>query len=222
MVIDEFQDILNLPDANKVLAVMRGRIQFLHPVPFIFCGSIRGKMNTIFTDHDSPFFKSALPIEVGPIDHAAFRHFIVRKFGEARIRVAPEMIERILQIARENPGDTQQLCAAVFGVTNSGDAVNEKTIQEALQQIFAEERKGYEACLVTITALQLKCLTAVARLGGRNTFAKEFLTHTGIRQPSTIRKSLSRLEDLKILFKTDNEYRYVNPFFAQWLVWMNY
>jgi AAA+ ATPase superfamily predicted ATPase len=222
VVIDEFQDILNLPDASKVLAVMRGRIQFLRSVPFVFCGSIRGKMNTIFTDHDSPFFKSALPIEVGPIDHSAFRRFIAQKFSEAKIRIAPEMIERILHIALENPGDTQQLCAAVYGVTSPNDVVGEKTIMEALQQIYAEERKGYEACLANITAMQLKCLTAVARLGGKNTFARDFLTHTGIRQPSTIRKSLSRLEYLKILFKTNHEYRYVNPFFAQWLVWMNY
>jgi AAA+ ATPase superfamily predicted ATPase len=222
VVIDEFQDILNLPEPKKVLAVMRGRIQFLHSIPFVFCGSIRGKMNTIFTDHDSPFFKSALPIEVGFIDHSAFRQFIAGKFKEARIRITPETIERIMHIARENPGDTQQLCAAVYGVANSKNAVGEKTILEALQQIFAEERKGYEACLATITALQLKCLIAVAKLGGKNTLSREFLAATGIRQPSTVRKSLTRLEDLKILFKTGNEYRYINPFFGQWLVGIGY
>jgi hypothetical protein len=222
VVIDEFQDILNLPEAYKVLAVMRGKIQFLHNVPFVFCGSIRGKMHTIFTDHDSPFFKSALPIEVGTIDHFAFRKFIARKFGEAKIRIAPETIERILHIANENPGDTQQLCAAVFDVTNPNSTVSENTLTEALQQIFAEERKGYEACLANITATQLICLVTVARLGGKNTLSGAFLAAAGIRQPSTVRKSLMRLDDLKILFKTDNEYRYVNPFFGQWLVWMNY
>lgn len=222
VVIDEFQDITNIPDANKVLAVMRGKIQFLRNVPFVFCGSIRGKMHAIFTDHDSPFFKSALPMEVGPIDHVAFRQFITRKFGEAKILISPEMIERILRLAQDNPGDTQQLCAAVYDVIDPKENVGEKTILSALQQIFAEERKGYEACLANITAMQLKCLTAVAALGGKNTLSRDFLTHTGIRQPSTVRKSLSRLEDLKILFKTNNEYRYVNPFFGQWLVGMNY
>jgi AAA+ ATPase superfamily predicted ATPase len=222
VVIDEFQDILNLPDARKVLAVMRGKIQFLHAVPFVFCGSIRGKMNAIFTDHDSPFFKSALPIEVGPIDHAAFAQFIAKKFGEARIRTTAGMVEKILQIAKENPGDTQQLCSAVCDVTRPGDAVGETTTADALQQIYAEERKGYEACLARITSAQLKCLIAVARLGGKNTLAREFLSHTGITQPSSVRKALTRLEELKIIFKSGHEYRYVNPFFAQWLVWMNY
>jgi uncharacterized protein len=222
VVIDEFQDILNLPEAYKVLAVLRGKIQFLRNAPFVFCGSIRGKMHTIFTDHDSPFFKSALPIEVGPIDHIAFRKFIAHKFREAKIRIAPETIERILHIANENPGDTQQLCAAVFDVTNPDSTVSEDTLTEALQQIFAEERKGYEACLANITATQLKCLVTVARLGGKNTLSGEFLRACGILQPSTVRKSLLRLEDLKILFKTNNEYRYVNPFFGQWLVGMEY
>lgn len=46
--------------------------------------------------------------------------------------------------------------------------------------------------------------------------------YTYIEGPATISKALQRLADLKTLFTRSGEYRFVNPFFAQWLVHMNY
>ena len=219
---DEFQDIRNLTDSQQVLAVIRSKVQFCRDIPFIFCGSIRSDMHAIFTDPDSPFFKSALPVEVGPIDRIAFREFIAEKFSAAKIRVSASIIDRILLIANENPGDTQQLCSAIYDVTRAREQVGEDTIIRALQNVFGEERKGYEAHLARITAIQLKCLVAVAKEGGRNTSSREFITLSGVTHATTISKALKRLKDLKILFYINGEYKFVNPFFAQWLVHMNY
>jgi AAA+ ATPase superfamily predicted ATPase len=222
VVIDEFQDIRNLIDSHQVLAVMRSKVQFLQNIPFVFCGSIRTGMHTIFTDPDSPFFKSALPVEVGPIDRIAFREFIAGKFRKAKISISAAVIDRVLQIANENPGDTQQLCSAIYDVADVREQVGEETIARALQRLFGEERKGYEAHLARITSIQLKCLVAVAKAGGKNTTSKDFITFSGVTHPTTISKTLKRLEDLKILFGRNGEYKFVNPFFAQWLVYMNY
>jgi hypothetical protein len=222
VVIDEFQDLLNLPDARQVLAVMRSKIQFLKSVPFVFCGSIRGKIHTIFNDADSPFFKSALPLEVGTIDRAAFKAFIASKFAGAKISVSPSMVDRLLGLTHENPGDTQQLCSAIYNVTSPRDTVGEETVQQALRHIFAEECKGYESHLARITGMQLRAIRTVARIGGARILSADFMTMSGIRHPSTIKKALSRLEELKILFTAAGEYKFVNPFFAQWLVWKDY
>ncbi|MFP4014834.1 MAG: AAA family ATPase [Chitinispirillaceae bacterium] len=220
--IDEFQDVRNLKNADQVLAVMRSKIQFLQDIPFVFCGSIRREMHTIFNDPQSPFFKSALPLDVGPIERTAFMKFIQDKFAEGKIKAGESTIDRILHITDENPGDTQQLCSAVYDISEAGSHIEVEKINEALQYLFAEERKGYEAHLARLTAIQLKCLTAVARTGGKNTSSREFIKQSGVAQPSTIRKALKRLEELKILFTKEGEYRFVNPFFAHWLVHMNY
>ncbi len=222
VVIDEFQDILNLPDARQSLAIMRSKIQFLDEIPFVFCGSLRSKIHMIFNDPESPFFKSALPIEVGPIDHGRFSEFIGLKFRETKIKISAATIERLLHISHENPGDTQQLCAAIYDVAEAGSEVTESTLHESLMQVFAEEQKGYESTLARITGIQLKCLVALARQGGNNVLSGEFTTVSGIRLPSTIKKSLERLENLKIIFKTVREYKFVNPFFAQWLIYKNF
>lgn len=219
---DEFQDVRNLKSADQVLAVMRSKIQFLQDIPFVFCGSIRSEMHTVFNDPQSPFFKSALPVDVGPIERSAFGKFIQERFAGGKMEIAEGVIDRILHITNENPGDTQQLCSAVYDTSDPGSEITEGKITEALQYLFAEERKGYEAHLARLTAIQLKCLTAVAHAGGGNTSSREFIKESGVAQPSSIRKALKRLVELKILFMVEGEFRFVNPFFGRWLVHMNY
>ena len=60
VVFDEFQDILNLPDSSQVLALLRSKIQFQGEIAYIYSGSVRNAMSDIFSNSDSPFFKSAL------------------------------------------------------------------------------------------------------------------------------------------------------------------
>jgi AAA+ ATPase superfamily predicted ATPase len=48
VVFDEFQGMLNLPQAHEILAVMRGKIQFHSDIPYVFAGSIRSQMSDIF------------------------------------------------------------------------------------------------------------------------------------------------------------------------------
>jgi len=222
VVIDEFQDVLNCSEKRQILAIMRGRIQFLTKTPFIFSGSVRNAMEDIFNDPQSPFFKSALTVAVGPINHLDFRNFIEKRFASAGLKLSVDLLEKIFTVAGENTGDIQQFCSALFDVADKKSITTEATLNEALTYIFAQEQKGYESTLTLLTAIQLKCLSAVARLGGSGVLARAFLAATGIRQPSTVKKSLERLCDVRILFRMNGVYRFVNPYFGKWLVWRNF
>ena len=54
VVFDEFQDVCNLPDAQTVLALMRGRIQFQGGIPYVFTGSVRNRMVDMFDNPTAP------------------------------------------------------------------------------------------------------------------------------------------------------------------------
>ncbi|NLW32225.1 MAG: hypothetical protein GXY77_12315 [Fibrobacter sp.] len=117
---------------------------------------------------------------------------------------------------------TQQLCSAIYDVGDTRKVVNEKTLREALLCLFAQESKCYKAHLSKLTGIQFKCLIAIAKQGGKNTTSREFIRASGITHPATIRKALQRLEQLKILFLQNGEYRFVNSFFGKWLVHSGY
>ena len=222
VVFDEFQDILNLSDCSETLAQLRSKIQFLSDIPFIFAGSIRNKMNGIFNDPDSAFFKSAMPIEVGPLKRSLFEAFIADKFKTGKRKIVADVLDYIFDICFEVAGDIQQLCGALWDTTSYGAPILKEQIPSALEQIFAHESKGYETTLKIISGQQLKFLTGLARIGGKNPTSSQFLKQSGIAQPSSAKAALMRLLELKIIFQYEKEYRFVNPFFRAWLLHKNF
>lgn len=90
-----------------------------------------------------------------------------------------------------------------------------------MKRIYAREFKGYEAILVQLTANQLKCLVGLAKIGGKAPLSSKFVKEVGIELPATIKKALTRLIQLKIIYRYQDEYKFVNPFFKSWLLFKN-
>ena len=218
VVFDEFQDILNLKEYKEVLAIIRGRIQFHSSIPYIFSGSIRNKMHVIFNDSESPLFKSAITIEVGNIETKLFIDYIREKLLKGNHTIEDSVLIKIFEMAERITGDIQQFCNALWEITSRNEAISDEHISRALKLIFARESKSYEIVLTTTTDLQLRCLTGLARMGGKAPLSKEFLKNIGNILPASIQKSLIRLEQLKIIYKKNSEYKFVNPFFKLWLL----
>ena len=125
--------------------------------------------------------------------------------------------EKVFEIAEDVPGDVQQLCEALWETTSYKGQISEQNITNALKLIFARESKGYEATTVQLTGQQLKCLVGLAKTGGWAPQSAAFLQAVGIRLPASVKKALNRLEQLKIVYQYQGEYRLVNPFFKAWL-----
>jgi len=221
VVFDEFQDILNLKEADATLAQLRSKVQFQSDIPYLFAGSIRNQMNNIFNDPKSPFFKSAIPMEVGPLDQVSFQAFIEKKFKKGRRKISSAAMEPIFEICFDVAGDVQQLCSALWDVTSPGDNIHKAQIPLALERLFSHELKGYETTLKVISGLQLNFLKSLARIGGQSPTSSQFLQYSGIRQASSAQAALKRLLNLNILYYYENEVRFVNPFFRVWLLYKN-
>lgn len=219
---DEFQDCLNLKDAWATLAIMRSRIQFEDKICFLFAGSIRNYMWKIFQDPDSPFFKSALTLDVDASSLDNFSGFITRQFRKGKRKLEKGLFDRIADVCFRNPGDIQQLCAALWDTTQEGDLITEKGFSQALAHIFHNELRGYETILSDLSTQQSTVLKTLARLGGVSPLAGEFVQASGIAHTSSIKAALTRLVAKRLLFLVGKEYRFVNPFFRLWLLHKRY
>ena len=217
VVFDEFQGILNLEDSLEALAILRSKIQFQSDISYIFVGSIRHKMDEIFTNHDSPFFKSAIPLTVEPLPYGEFSKFLKKKFAMGQRDIAEEVFEKVFEIAHNIPGDIQQLCEVFWEVSSEKEVIGPDKLKNALELIFAREQKSYENYISLLTNIQLRCLMAIAKEGGKSIFSASFMKSTGFTNPSSVRRAITRLIKLNILFESGGEYRFVNPFFRAWL-----
>jgi hypothetical protein len=216
VVLDEFQDILQLGEAREALSLMRGKIQFQKDIPYVFAGSIRNKMDEIFTHPDSPFFKSAIPISVDPLPYAEFSEFLKKKFAVGKRRINDDVLKKVFEIAHDIPGDIQQLCEALWTVTSRNSAISLESLKDALELIFAREQKSYDNDMGLLTDFQIRCLLTIAREGGNKVFSVSFMRSAGLNNPSSVRRAIRRMITLNILFERNNEYRFVNPFFRAW------
>jgi len=217
VVLDEFQDILNLEDSHEALALLRSNIQFQSDIPYIFVGSIRHKMDQIFTHHDSPFFKSAIPMTVEPLPYKEFSEFLKKKFSTGQRKIDNKVLEKVFKIANNIPGDIQQLCEALWEVSTEKETVSLDKLKNALELIFAREQKSYENYISLLTNIQHRCLMAIAKEGGKSVFSVAFMKSAGFNNPSSVRRAITRLIKLNILFESGGEYRFINPFFRAWL-----
>lgn len=217
VVFDEFQDILNLEDSHEALALLRSKIQFQSDIPYLFVGSIRHNMDEIFTHHDSPFFKSAIPLTVEPLPYEEFSRFLINKFATGQRKIDNEVLQKVFEIANNTPGDVQQLCEALWEVTSEKEIISLGKLKNALELIFAREQKSYDNYVSLLTNIQLRCLMAIAKEGGKSVFSVSFMKAAGFNNPSSVRRAITRMVKLNLLFESGGEYRFVNPFFRAWL-----
>jgi len=218
VVLDEFQDILKLKDSKTILATLRSRIQHQSGIAYIYAGSIRNDMEQIFAHPDSPFFKSALAMQVGPLDDKRFVQFLRDKFLLGKRSITDAALAAIFDMTRRNPGDVQQFCRALWDTTSHGQEVDSAQIPAALTVIFAQEAKAYHAMLNAVTDLQLKCLLGLARVGGKQVTSQEFIEASGVALPSSVKHAFTRLQKVRIVFRSEGEYKFFNPFFGAWLL----
>lgn len=215
---DEFQDVLKIPDAKVLLAVLRGSIQNHHDCAYIYSGSSRSDMDSIFRDPDSPFFKSAIPVPVGTIERKDFAPFLIGKFKQGG-RIAPvKIINALLDIVSDNPGDAQELCNCLWEVTGNGTTITAKDVEDALSLIFARECKYFEQVIDSLTPIQKKCLHGIAALDGVGVYSSQFAERTGVHNTGTITKAIKRLKDNRIIHHSGKALVFASPFLKLWLV----
>ena len=217
VVMDEFQDILKLDGAEKILAEMRGTIQFQPDTPYFYLGSARNDMLKIFTHYDSPFFKSALPFEGPPIDEGEFAKFIVARFRKGGCKIDMSTARSIIGFANGVSGDVQELCDALWNVTDEGGVAAEEDLPKALEVVFSREKNSFESSIADLTPNQLSVLKGLAEMSPVRTFSSEFMDHVRISSPGAVKRAINSLVAARLIYLHHAEYKFSNPFFREWL-----
>lgn len=211
---DEFQTVLNYPEADVLLAKVRGKIQY-HTFPYIFTGSDRSGLKSIFSLPQSPFYKSVRPIEVPGIPRDDFQPFLDEKFKSGLREVLPAVWDEIFKL--EVPGDIQQLCAALWECSSLDSEIDAAVLQQACDRIFSQEIEGFRSLLGGLTALQLRVLKFVAKNGAQNLYSIESQQAIG-SSGSSIRRSMTALGGKWILVNDGDGIYFNNPFLQQFLL----
>lgn len=218
VVFDEFQEIRKVSESDQLLAVLRSKIQMMPDTCFVFSGSVRADIADIFSNPDSPFYKSALTLTVGPVPDDDFAPFLVKRFSRGKRKISRAVLDSVFDFTNRVPGDVQQFCSALWNATEPGRTIDESDIKRALSDIFAQESGSFEGQTEKLTRFQFKTLVAVARHGGKKVFSEEFLRRAELSSAATAARALKSLSSSGLLFFHEGEYRFFNPFLRAWLL----
>ncbi len=218
VIFDEFQTLLQFTDANAVLATLRGAIQLQPEVTYFYLGSVRHQMDDIFNNPDRPFYKSAASVVVTPIERHVYSHYLRGKFATGKREVTDEGMTAIFDTACDITGDVQQLCSELWNCTDPGVVIDPGAIPHGLERIHHAEHESNSRIIELLSPGQVRVLLGLARVGGQQPTSKEFLAASGIAQPSSVTKALTRLVDRGLVYRDAKEYRFFSPFFRTWLL----
>jgi hypothetical protein len=215
--LDEFQDVALLPDADALIGEIRGRIQRQSDVTYLFAGSIRHRLEGLFTHPGSPFFKAVEVLEVGGLDDALFRNYLRERFERGKRRTDDAFLDSVLDTADRIPSDVQQLCSSLWEVTREKQTLGPADLGAGIGRLIAGRRGTYEAMVHPLTDIQMRVLRTVARRGGQEPQSRGFIEESGVRLPASIKRALLRLSELEMLFNDRGIWRFFDPFFRAWI-----
>jgi uncharacterized protein len=214
LVMDEFQEIVEIdPGLPRLL---RSVFQQQPEVAHVYLGSRRHVMERIFSDVNEPFWRSAKPIELGPIDPEPFAAFIAKRFESSGRSADAEAIAELLAITGGHPYATQELAYFLWEQVAPDGRASPEALREALAAVLRSEHAHFTLLWESASGVQRLVLQALAQEPGRP-FTAAYRSRHQLPPATNVQKALAALEKREIVAGSRGEYRIVEPFLAEWL-----
>lgn len=218
IILDEFQEVGDLLPDDRFERVMRSVIQKHTQVSYIFLGSRYHMLRRMFTDHNRPFYKSALTVllDKPPVDESV--RFVVSRFQSGGLKIDADVASLLVSKAENIPYFIQQLGFEVFRRAQEGrrKSVVAGDVQSSYVSLAGLNRDQYEQLMLTFSAAQKKLLVAVAQETTRefdDAYRKRYL----LGPSSTVNSAKRKLIDDGHIEQFATECRIADPLFAEFL-----
>lgn len=216
IVIDEFQDIANVQEAEAKLRDAFQQMDF--EIPVIFLGSKQHMLLKIFQRPNAPFYNWGNRVEIPLIEIAKYREYMKERFALHAITATNEVLDYLQQLLDRCPESINRLCAYLIDQkTTKQLELDFKKIDNAVQQIISNRQNEFDAYLYSFTLNEQSVMTLMAHLGKiEQPQSKDVLAKTKISSPG-MKKIMDRLMDLAVVYREDGKYVLADPYIKYYL-----
>lgn len=212
---DEFQQITNYPEKN-IEALLRTNIQKARNINFVFSGSLKHILISIFSRYGKPFYQSSEMLQLDRIDQEKYLNFIIKNFSRGGKNINKNTALQILELCRFHTYYVQFLCNRLYGLKDTN--ITEELVNEVLNSILKENEAVYINYKNLLTAYQWKVLKSVAYEGNAKLLtSKTFISKYDLGISSSVHTAVKSLLNKEMIYK-ENDYYYVyDVFLERWL-----
>lgn len=213
--IDEFQQITRYPEKN-VEAVLRTNVQRAKNISFIFSGSHKHILLSIFSQYGNPFYQSTEMMQLERIIESDYSEFIKSKFAKGKKKITNSTVVKILEICRLHTYYVQFLCNRLYGLREK--IITEVLVKETLNSILRENEAVYINYRNLLTEYQWAMLKAIACEGNAKLItSKDFITKYKLGTPSSVHTAVKSLMEKEMIYREQEEYFIYDVFLERWL-----
>ena len=213
--IDEFQQVREFPETG-VEALLRGYIQNLDRIHFIFAGSRRHLMQQMFLTPRSPFYLSTEILSLDVIDSGKYFDFAAGFFRKAK---APCERRAFDYLYGRFEGVTWFVQMVLNRVWEAGVGLKTpEDVDDAVEEIVSTRELEYHDLLFSQSESQQSLLRAIAaerRVECPQSAA--FIAGHDLPAASTIGSALKDLIERDIVYKDSKGYIIYDRLFGEWL-----
>lgn len=218
IVIDEFQEVVELGLKGRFEQVMRSVIENHQDIAYVFLGSKTHMLKRMFSAPARPFYRSAqtFSLELPPEDES--RQFLVEKFGSVGFSVNEKVAGLIVELAGNVPYYLQALGSWIFRMASErgGKAVLEVDVRAGFESLMCAERDLFENFFRSLPESQRLVARAIAQEPIAS-FTEDYRTRHFLPSLSTVGTAVRRLIDDSRIDMVNGLYRHMDPLFAEFL-----
>lgn len=212
---DEFQQILNYPEKNTE-ALLRSRIQYLDNVRFIFSGSKKGMLTSMFADNKRPFYASTGLMYLDKIGFNDYSDFIRKTFAKSGIGIDDESVHEILDWCRLHTFYVQFFCNRLY--SSGYSEIKNRAISDIKSRILNEFSEFYNSLKNILTPFQFKLIKAIAKENGAGFVTSgDFISRHNLKSASSVQTAVESLLKKEVLYEDKGKYFIYDVFFSRWL-----
>jgi uncharacterized protein len=213
--IDEFQQIINYPEKN-IEALIRANVQKLKNVNFIFSGSHKHLLLSMFTGHGRPFYQSTEMVHLESIKPEEYIKFVQMHFEKDKRKIKEEQVLPALTWCRHHTYYLQYVFNKIYGLNEK--VISNEIVNNALLNILKENEIIYYNYKKLLTDYQWNLLKAIAKEGAvKMPTSKDFIRKHDLSTPSSVKTALVALLDKEMIFEDAGAYMVYDVFLSKWL-----
>ena len=216
IVFDEFQEIVVLPDASKIEAIMRTYIQQYQASHF-FVGSRRRLLQNMFNDEQRPFFRSALNFILKGLRDEELIPFLMNLFVISGKELPEKTAKYLAELVKCHPHYTIKLSYHVFEISEQTATIND--VNKVLNNLLNDDKLLFESMVQAIPPQQRLLLRALAKEPTDKLTSKDYFKRHDMGSMSAIAHSTKQLSNLDYIEECEDKFwRVVDPVFSIYLV----
>lgn len=215
---DEFQQVAYYPEKN-IEALLRGYIQHLGNVNFIYAGSERHLLSEMFLSSARPFYNSTSQLQLDPIAEEEYVPFVCQWFSAYGKTIKEETVKWAYDYLYANTFCMQKLFHEAFINTAVGEVCDLPLLRQTLEDILTEEGAGYCKLLSRIPERQKELLYAIAKeYRAKRILGARFIKENSLASASAVQAAVRKLLEDGFVTMEQGKYYVQDVFFKLFLI----